>query len=488
MSTIKVGRAGTLSEANLQQIDLKGGTVRVTGNLHLADGSDLTYAAEQFAAYVDSPDETFVPVTWGTDCPPGFDGFYRVQDVALGSTQTDVWSLDLSLERVQGFAAPLFESVVIGSQRASSVAAQVTGLPWHAVPAAAVGYETGILTPTLQTFASETGNVSYFYGLTALPAATAAAATDLVTSTSHGLTVGDLVIFTALTGGAGLATNTWYYVTFANANTFKLSATKGGTAIDITTNATAATAWGQKGAGHYYNSRPTWYLAPADWYDGAASLTVGGKLVIGRQVPNNPTNWVLSNGIVRITGGTGGSLATELWSGTAWGNAGSAWRIGRKIGTGSYTIDPLGAPHTITVLRNDPACVTVRLAYDAAALVPGSRFVVYVDFTLRRGASVVEVTLSTRGAYTWGFQSSLVYDSLALGTDSWSDGTFVACGTSEFSQAPDANGKSHFYGLYAEGVRQFDQWGWGYLNGQPQAFVASQFAAAQAERVQVIAR
>ena len=98
------------------------------------------------------------------------------------------------------------------------------------------------------------------------------------------------------------------------------------------------------------------------------------------------------------------------------------------------------------------------------------------------------MTLSTRGAYTWGFQSSLVYDSLALGTDSWSDGTFVACGTAEFSQAPDANGKSHFYGFYAEGTRQFDQWGWGYLNGQPQAFVASQFAAAQAERVQVIAR
>ena len=88
MTTLKIGRAGTLSEANLQQVDIKGGTIRATGNLHLADGSDLTYAAEQFAAYVDSPDETFVPVIWGTGCPPGFDGFYRVQAVALGSTHS----------------------------------------------------------------------------------------------------------------------------------------------------------------------------------------------------------------------------------------------------------------------------------------------------------------------------------------------------------------------------------------------------------------
>ena len=70
MTTLKIGRAGTLSEANLQQVDIKGGTIRATGNLHLADGSGLTYAAEQFAAYVDSPDETFVPVVWGDGCPP----------------------------------------------------------------------------------------------------------------------------------------------------------------------------------------------------------------------------------------------------------------------------------------------------------------------------------------------------------------------------------------------------------------------------------
>ena len=76
----------------------------------------------------------------------------------------------------------------------------------------------------------------------ALPTVTATAATDLVNSTSHGLVVGDSVIFTALTGGAGLVISTPYYVTWKDANTFKVATVKGGTAIDITTDASAATA------------------------------------------------------------------------------------------------------------------------------------------------------------------------------------------------------------------------------------------------------
>ncbi len=77
----------------------------------------------------------------------------------------------------------------------------------------------------------------------ALPTVTATASTDLVNSTSHGLVVGDSVIFTALTGGAGLAAQTPYYVVWKDANTFKVSTIKGGTAIDITTDASAATAY-----------------------------------------------------------------------------------------------------------------------------------------------------------------------------------------------------------------------------------------------------
>jgi len=77
----------------------------------------------------------------------------------------------------------------------------------------------------------------------ALPTVTATASTDNIGSTAHGLTDGDSVIFTSLTGGAGLSTNMPYYVVSAATNTFKVSLTKGGTAIDITTDASAATAY-----------------------------------------------------------------------------------------------------------------------------------------------------------------------------------------------------------------------------------------------------
>jgi len=71
---------------------------------------------------------------------------------------------------------------------------------------------------------------------------TAVASTDIVTCTGHGLGEGDEVVFTALTGGAGLTLNKKYYALDVTATTFKVSATPNGSAVDITTNMTAGTA------------------------------------------------------------------------------------------------------------------------------------------------------------------------------------------------------------------------------------------------------
>lgn len=72
-------------------------------------------------------------------------------------------------------------------------------------------------------------------------AITATAATDVINLTSHRYVNGDKVEFPTLTGGAGLTAGTDYYVVSAATNTFKVSATRGGAAIDITTDATAGT-------------------------------------------------------------------------------------------------------------------------------------------------------------------------------------------------------------------------------------------------------
>lgn len=78
---------------------------------------------------------------------------------------------------------------------------------------------------------------------TALPSVTGTASTNKVNSTSHGLANGDVVIFSALTGGAGLAVDTPYFVVSKAANDFEVSLTAGGAAIDFTTDVSAATAY-----------------------------------------------------------------------------------------------------------------------------------------------------------------------------------------------------------------------------------------------------
>ncbi len=70
---------------------------------------------------------------------------------------------------------------------------------------------------------------------------TASATNDQVTVNNHGYATGDLVVFTALTGGAPLELNRGYYVVNAATNTFQVAQTPNGAPIDITSDATALT-------------------------------------------------------------------------------------------------------------------------------------------------------------------------------------------------------------------------------------------------------
>lgn len=67
------------------------------------------------------------------------------------------------------------------------------------------------------------------------------ATTDIVSATAHGYSNGDPVVFASLAGGAGLTDGTKYYVRDVTANTFKVSATVGGAAVDVTTAYTSGT-------------------------------------------------------------------------------------------------------------------------------------------------------------------------------------------------------------------------------------------------------
>ena len=87
-----------------------------------------------------------------------------------------------------------------------------------------------------------------FSYLSKLQAAFTAAVTDIITSTAHGLVNEDLVQFTTTTTlPAGLSLATDYYVRDVTANTFKVSLTKGGVAVDITDTGTGTHTFHLKG-------------------------------------------------------------------------------------------------------------------------------------------------------------------------------------------------------------------------------------------------
>lgn len=73
---------------------------------------------------------------------------------------------------------------------------------------------------------------------------TATASSDLVNITSHGYSAGDVVVLSGLTGGAGLTAGWIYFViaTGLTSNAFSVSETSGGTAVDITSDASALSA------------------------------------------------------------------------------------------------------------------------------------------------------------------------------------------------------------------------------------------------------
>lgn len=72
---------------------------------------------------------------------------------------------------------------------------------------------------------------------------TGAEATDLFTKASHGLSAGDRITFSSLTGGTGLSTGVTYWVIASGltSSAFKLSTTSGGAAVNFTTDVSAST-------------------------------------------------------------------------------------------------------------------------------------------------------------------------------------------------------------------------------------------------------
>jgi len=120
---------------------------------------------------------------------------------------------------------------------------------------------------------------------------------------------------------------------------------------------------------------PRWSAEPAAYNAGRASLLVDGIVRAGAGIRAAGTGWELNNGLVRVKPG-GNTLLVAAYTGGAWHD--KSWGV---FVTSSLLI---GVFDQMTVLRNDPECVVIRLT---ESLVPGSAM---MDLTLRRGSRFVE--------------------------------------------------------------------------------------------------
>lgn len=103
---------------------------------------------------------------------------------------------------------------------------------------------------------------------------TGVASTDTFTTTAHGYSNGDLVVLSGLTGGSGLTATRPYFVIGATTNTYQLSTTSGGSAVNFTTDLSAGTVTRlvelSGGSPAYARQRVTWNRAGDGTMDDAS--------------------------------------------------------------------------------------------------------------------------------------------------------------------------------------------------------------------------
>lgn len=335
VGTVSIGRAGldsgvTIEDPQTQEIN--GGQITWAGFLASTSLAGAKALRQQLLGYVDNPDELWVPVVCSWD--PSLTGFYRVLSASVGGipgVSYTTQSADLqynfpysvTVEQVPGYAKPNMESLLVGALRTNVSAITATNMTAFLLAPAGTGAGAGFGSFTTENRTSADG-ADVFYSLAnpTLPA-TFQFALDPVEPT-------------------GTSESGW----------FQSSAKLESQALDGTTYRT----------------------------------------MVGRNVPYRTAitslghDWRLSNGYVRvapavITGGSnpGLDLTVSHWDGTAWD---TAVRYTFTINAVAYAA--ASQYGQVAVLRNDPACVSIRLS------VAISNLAYILDLTLRRGSRVVE--------------------------------------------------------------------------------------------------
>lgn len=148
-----------------------------------------------------------------------------------------------------------------------------------------------------------------------------------------------------------------------------------------------------------------WTIPATNYYDGAARLEITGDSGTtwvnlpgrtgGQFTAASTTGWRLNNGLMRVIyGGGDGLLSVQWYKGSAWSTA----KIFKLTTTSTPTT--LGAVNTISILRNCPEEVLVRLGLSLSSSAPSQ---INVDLGLRRGSRYVTLYVSTAESATTTF-------------------------------------------------------------------------------------
>lgn len=128
-------------------------------------------------------------------------------------------------------------------------------------------------------------------------------------------------------------------------------------------------------------------LAPADALVGQAQVSMGGYAMVGRSgIPSDPTDWELTNGLLRIRQSSTEAFQLAIRDSGAWASE-LDWRV--TIGGTA-----LGVPDAIQVLRNDIPMAAVRLVWE------NNQLRHELDLALRRGAHHAAFVLRSSASST----------------------------------------------------------------------------------------
>ena len=303
--SLKIGRVGIDTAASDPEVWSEHGDVTsVSGNLFAGSLANARVLRQQILGYMNNEFEKTVPVVWSSDTTRT--GFYRVTD-AKGDTGVNMLAgyvpFAMTLERVQGYAAPLMETILQGAARTGKPAG-VTAQPWFAVTGSTLRFRL-----------------------------------DNSTVTTTRITQGSISMATILMTA--------------------------------------------------YAGTPTGFVRPANWYDGASTISAAGKVVVGRQLEQGHTgDWQLDNGLLKIVPGSGNFLDLYIANSGAWVGP-SSFNVG--YWNGATAVPDIGVPSSVTVLRNSPEESSLRFATGSSFGLPAP---IIVDISLRRGSRFASVTLA----------------------------------------------------------------------------------------------